>query len=142
MRSAVEAIRRNGARPRPISQLPQTASRAISAPPVISSVSTTPRRLPDEAPLVRPTMTTAGPGGRIPLADADAFCETRRQAARTVGEPLTVTSNGCPAGASLPSLADAWCQERPAMPRTTVTSAAAVGELDVSGPDLPLSSEA
>ena len=34
------------------------------------------------------------------------------------------------------------CRERPAMPRTTVSSAAAVGELDVSVPDVPLSSEA
>src|SRR5579863_2732520 len=142
MRSAVEAIRRSGARPRPISQLPQTATSAISAPPVISSVSTTPRRLPDEALLVRPTMMTAGPGGRIPLADAVPLGETRRQAARTVGDPLTVTSNGCPDGASLLSLADAWCQDRPAMPWTTVSSAAAVGELDVSGPDWPPSSEA
>ena len=48
----------------------------MSAPPVISSVSTMPRRLLDASLAGRPTMMMAGPGGMMFLADAVAWVGT------------------------------------------------------------------
>ena len=48
IRCAVPAIWPSGARPRPISQRPPIASSRISAPPVISSATTTAADLPGD----------------------------------------------------------------------------------------------
>ncbi len=81
----------------------------------------------------------AGPGGRTLLAVALVLAVTGRQAARTVGASPDVTSNACSDGALAVSLAYACRRGRPATPRSTLSSAVAVGEAGVSRPVAPLS---
>ncbi len=139
--AAVDAIRRSGARALPISQLPQTTSRAMSTLPVIASASTRPRTLLVTALVARPTTRTAGPAGKTCWSVAVAAAGRTCQAARTAGRPLSVMLNGAPAGASCSSRAEACCAVSPFRLTTSVRSAADVGERAVSVPAVPSSSE-
>ncbi|HEY7262495.1 MAG TPA: hypothetical protein VH589_13550 [Trebonia sp.] len=137
MLSAALAIRSSGASPRPISQLPQTASRASSTPPVISSANTRPRTW--LALAGRPMRMTAVPGGSRPAWRA--VMTTGRQTARSAGLPCSARSNGWPRPASSFRYAVTWAAGSPATPDSSVRSSAEVAEGGVSSPVTPVRSD-
>ena len=137
--SAVLAIRSSGARPRPISQLPQTASRASSTPPVISSASTRPRTWLPTSLTGRPTRTMAGPSGATRAAARVTV--TGRQATRSAGSPCGARSNGSSLAASPPMYASTRPAGSLATRVSSACSSAATGEPGVSSPAAPARSD-